>query len=93
MTQSLMRFLTPNTSGSASWWKISALWRLQKQLFSGGKRVYDSPPLAEIKDYCARQVATLWDEVTRFENPHRYYVDLSQRLWEEKQRLLSEHSF
>ena len=66
---------------------------LQKQLFSGGKRVYDSPPLAEIKDYCARQVATLWDEVTRFENPHRYYVDLSQRLWEEKQRLLSEHSF
>ena len=63
---------------------------LQKQLFSGGKRVYDSPPLAEIKDYCARQVATLWDEVTRFENPHRYYVDLSQKLYDIKTRLLNE---
>lgn len=36
-------------------------------------------------------VENLWDEVKRFENPHRYYVDLSEKLWQEKNRLLSEH--
>ena len=35
---------------------------------------------------------TLWDEVKRFENPHKYYVDLSQKLWDEKTRLLNEYS-
>jgi nicotinate phosphoribosyltransferase len=34
---------------------------------------------------------TIWDEVLRFENPHKYYVDLSQKLWDEKQRLLLLH--
>ena len=46
----------------------------------------------EIRRYCAEQVDTLWDEVKRFENPHRYYVDLSQKLWDERQRLLNELS-
>ena len=41
---------------------------------------------------CREQVATLWDEVTRFENPHHYYVDLSQNLWEVKNRLLQENA-
>ncbi|MBR4256770.1 MAG: hypothetical protein IKQ18_06350, partial [Clostridia bacterium] len=31
---------------------------------------------------------TLWDEVTRFENPHDYYVDLSEKLWNIKKDLL-----
>jgi nicotinate phosphoribosyltransferase len=30
----------------------------------------------------------LWEEVKRFEHPHRYYVDLSQKLWEMKQEML-----
>ncbi len=46
-----------------------------------------------MKAYCAAQVDTLWEEVTRFENPHAYYVDLSQRLWDEKNRLLSEKNY
>ena len=61
---------------------------LQKPVFLGGKLVYDRPSLPEIQDYCARQVDTLWDEVKRFENPHNYYVDLSQKLWDIKQGLL-----
>ena len=36
------------------------------------------------------QVDTLWEEVKRFENPHGYYVDLSQKLWDIKQQLLRE---
>lgn len=62
---------------------------LQKQLFADGNCIYDLPSADEIRDFCREQVNTLWDEVLRFENPHRYYVDLSQKLWDEKQRLLS----
>ena len=43
--------------------------------------------------FCEKEVDRLWTEVKRFENPHHYYVDLSPRLWNEKNRLLSEHSF
>lgn len=63
---------------------------LQVPLFKGGVRVYDAPPVDDVRTYCQQQIGTMWDEVLRFENPHRYYVDLSQPLWDEKQRLLSE---
>ena len=58
------------------------------QIFDKGKCVYQLPGLEEIKAYCAQQVDTLWDEVKRFEHPHRYYVDLSDRLWNERNDLL-----
>ncbi len=57
-------------------------------IFLGGKRVYDSPSLQEIQDYCRAQVDTLWDEVKRFDNPHKYYVDLSDKLWQIQHDLL-----
>ena len=50
--------------------------------------MYQCPPLPEVQAYCREQVDALWDEVKRFENPHTYYVDLSQRLWDIKQDLL-----
>ena len=65
---------------------------LQVQIFSAGKRCYENPEIADIRDFCFAQVETLWDEVKRFENPHRYYVDLSEKLWAEKNRLLDECS-
>lgn len=58
------------------------------QIFKKGKCVYDSPALCDIQKYCREQIDTLWDEVKRFENPHRYYVDLSKELWNTKQQLL-----
>lgn len=61
---------------------------LQKQIFKNGQLVYDLPTTEEIRDYCKAQVDTLWDEVKRFENPHTYYVDLSEKLWNCKQELL-----
>ena len=57
-------------------------------VFQKGELVYHSPSLHEIRAYCKEQVETLWDEVTRFENPHNYYVDLSRNLWQIKQDLL-----
>lgn len=60
-------------------------------IFEKGKQVYTSPSLKELKDYCAKEVATLWDEVTRFENPHTYYVDLSPDLWQIRETMLQQH--
>ena len=61
---------------------------LQVPVFRNGKLVYKLPTLEEIRTYCRQQVDTLWDEVKRFDNPHTYYVDLSQRLWDIKYDLL-----
>ncbi|MBO4419416.1 MAG: nicotinate phosphoribosyltransferase [Oscillospiraceae bacterium] len=63
---------------------------LQVPIFQKGKLVYDLPDLETIRAYCAEQVDTLWDEVKRFDNPHAYYVDLSQKLWDIKQAMLLE---
>ena len=64
---------------------------LQVPVFQGGKLVYERPSLQEIQTYCAQQLETLWDEVKRCENPHTYYVDLSQKLWDIKQSLLRQN--
>ena len=61
---------------------------MQVPVFQGGQLVYQLPSLEEIRAYCHREVDSLWDEVKRFDNPHRYYVDLSKKLWDIKYRLL-----
>ncbi len=66
---------------------------LQVPIFEKGVCVYESPSLAEIRDYCKTSLEVIWDEVKRFENPHEYYVDLSQKIWDIRYRLLSSHSY
>ena len=61
---------------------------LLEPIFTKGKLVYALPALEDIQRYCAEQIDLLWDEVKRFEHPHRYYVDLSQKLWDMKRELL-----
>lgn len=60
------------------------------QIFKDGELVYDLPEIENIAQYCKEQVDSLWDEIKRFDNPHNYYVDLSQQLWDLKQRMLKE---
>ena len=64
---------------------------LRVPLFAKGKRVYDSPPIDDIRQHCLTQVQTLWEEVLRFENPQIYYVDLSRDLWKTKHDLLEQY--
>ena len=59
-------------------------------VFKNGECVYQSPDIREIRAYCKNEVDHLWEEVKRFENPHKFYVDLSQKLYDEKIRLLRE---
>lgn len=65
---------------------------LMVPIFKNGELVYEQPSLNEIKAYCAEQVDLLWDEVKRFDNPHNYYVDLSQKLWDIRHDLLRNNS-
>ena len=77
---------------SATWKRKTVYDFTAKELlvpiFKNGELVYDLPSLDEIQKYCAQQIDTLWDEVKRFDNPHTYYVDLSQNLWDIKYDLL-----
>lgn len=77
-------------------WKVKNVYNftakeLQVPIFKDGKLVYDLPDLQQIRKYCQEQVDTLWDEVKRFTNPHTYYVDLSQKLWDIKYGLLKKN--
>ena len=79
-------------------WKRKTVYNFQAKelmvpVFQNGELVYDLPTLPEIKAYCRQQIDTLWDEVKRFDNPHTYYVDLSQKLWQIKYDLLREKTF
>lgn len=65
--------------------------RLQIPVFEKGVCVYECPDIQEIRAYCAAQMDTIWDEVKRFENPHAYYVDLSEPLWKLKREMLDRY--
>ncbi len=63
-----------------------------KPIFINGECVYQSPSVMEIAAYCRQEKETLWDETKRLFFPHRVYVDLSQRLYDTKEKLLNEMS-
>ncbi len=61
---------------------------LQVPIFKNGELVYKMPTLEEIRAYAQKSIERQWDEVKRFDNPHEYYVDLSQKLWDIKNEML-----
>lgn len=65
---------------------------LTVQIYEKGKKIYYNPDVHSIKEHCAKEVDRLWEEVKRFEFPHKYYVDLSPELWNLKDELLKKHS-
>ncbi|MBR3188793.1 MAG: nicotinate phosphoribosyltransferase [Lachnospiraceae bacterium] len=67
-----------------------SLRELMVPLFKDGKCVYESPKTMDIRAYCMKEQDTLWEESRRLVNPHQVYVDLSQKLYEDKLRLLDE---
>lgn len=63
---------------------------MQEEIFRNGRLVYEQPSLDQIRDYCQKEVQSLWDEYLRFDNPHIYKVDLSKDLWDLKHQLMME---
>ncbi|MBS4535890.1 nicotinate phosphoribosyltransferase [Clostridium sp. D2Q-14] len=66
--------------------------KILTKIFDKGKCIYESPDVYSIREFCKKQINTLWEEVLRFEHPHKYYVDLSYDLWKIKDDLLNEHT-
>ena len=66
--------------------------KLEVPIFVKGECVYESPSVQDIQEYCREQIATLWDEMLRFEHPHKYYIDLSEKLWLAKDKLLKKYA-
>ena len=60
-------------------------------IFKNGEQVYELPTLQDIRSHCKEEIEGMWEEVRRFTNPHNYYVDLSQKLWDLKHNMLAEH--
>ena len=87
-----LELFDPNYTWKRKTFSDYTIKELQVPVFKSGRLVYKSPALNEIKAYCSEQLGTLWESVLRFENPHNYYVDLSQRLWDIKQNLLSQRN-
>lgn len=69
-----------------------SLREIMVPIFKNGACVYETPPVMEIRDYCLKEQDTLWEETRRMANPHQIYVDLSQKLYDTKMRLLDEMS-
>jgi len=65
--------------------------KLQVKVFEKGQLLYNLPNIEEIKDHCREEVNSLWDELKRFEYPHKYYVDLSEKLWKIKMDLIEQY--
>jgi nicotinate phosphoribosyltransferase len=65
---------------------------LLKEIFHNGICCYTSPSVMDIRAYCQEELNTLWDETRRLLNPHQVYVDLSQKIYDMKIRLLDEMS-
>lgn len=64
---------------------------LQVPIFKNGELVYELPDIEQIRANCQYHLSTMWDSVLRFHEPHTYYVDLSQKLWELKRELINKN--
>ena len=87
-----------NTADNEPWKKTKLLpgtyelRELMVHVFDHGKCIYHSPKVMDIRDYCQKELETLWEETRRLVNPHGVYVDLSQKLYDMKISLLNQMS-
>ena len=77
-------------------WKQKELTNYQVRdllvpIFKDGQLVYQTPNIEETKAYCNNEFNTLYEEIKRIDNPHEYYVDLSDKLRNLKEELINTH--
>lgn len=66
--------------------------KLLEPIYKDGELVYSLPELEDICKYKVDELNTFWDEIKRFDYPHLYIVDLSQKLWDLKNDLLQKRN-
>ena len=67
------------------------LVELQKEIFKDGDLVYDDPDILEKREYCEKQMQTLYPEVKRTKMPHEYHVSGTEEYVNLKRQLILEH--
>lgn len=65
--------------------------KIRVKYLEKGKLINEIPDIEKIRKHCMNQLNTIWPEIKRFENPHKYYVDLSPKLWQIKEDLLKKY--
>ncbi|MEC9485043.1 MAG: nicotinate phosphoribosyltransferase [Candidatus Izemoplasma sp.] len=78
----------PNYTWKQKTFEDYTIKSMHETIFKDGELVYDIPDIETVKAHANKEKDTLWDEVKRFEYPHKYYVDLSLKLWKIKDELL-----
>lgn len=63
--------------------------KLLVPIFENGELVYELPALSDIAAYAHKELESFWEEYRRLTRPHRYKVDLSQKLYDLKHSLLA----
>lgn len=61
--------------------------RLHK-VIENGQIVIPCLKLSQAREHLKQELDHMWDEVLRFANPHQYYVDLSEKLWTIRRKLI-----
>ena len=78
-------------------WKTKEIDNYNKRellvpIFKNGELVYKLPKINDRQKYCNEEFDTLYPEIQRLENPHEYYVDLTNKLRELKNELIKLHT-
>ncbi|MBE9913162.1 nicotinate phosphoribosyltransferase [Paenibacillus donghaensis] len=60
-------------------------------IFKNGLQVYALPSLEEIRSYHREQMNLFWPEYLRKLNPEIYRINISEKVWELKQKLMAEY--
>ncbi|MGM0500541.1 MAG: nicotinate phosphoribosyltransferase [Bacillota bacterium] len=67
------------------------LREMMQPIFKNGVLVYDSPSVKEIKEYAEKEKDSLGEEYKRLTYPHIMKVDLSDELFDLKQKLIKKN--
>ncbi len=87
------RYIDPREPWKIRYFQNCTAKPLQVPVIRKGKSVYQSPSLAEIRDFVRAQLGTeIWKEEQRFENPHRHFVDMTPEYYQMKMDLLCKRS-
>lgn len=64
--------------------------KLHNKYIENGKQILPLPSIKETRLFVQEELATLWEEAKRIENPHQYTINLSEKLLELKTGLIQE---
>jgi nicotinate phosphoribosyltransferase len=89
--QEKFRYVDPTKPWKNRYFEKCIAKPLQTQIFHNGECVYNEPTLEEIREFVKEQLRDeIWEEETRFENPHTHYMDMTPKMYEMKMNLLYE---